>query len=276
MAPHGNDSSTNKAALTYIINGPSKRPVTDPMLSILSPEAIREYDEQQQQKQQPQAVGQQLLPAPEHLARIQPADVPIRPRSNSSSSRKRLASDDILSVYPAKKQSKWSAREDALIIEFRNKHMKWKEISDELPGRSATSCRLHYQNYLEKRCVWNEDRKNKLARLYKKNFWSQLASEMEIPWRAAEAMHWQLGAEEMSRRAGVPQFSFANAPNDQIVGAGSGPTLDPLKEQSDTGLSFLTEPSSPSPSEVALDLICSKIRSINSHPVERPVHDQRE
>lgn len=46
--------------------------------------------------------------------------------------------------------------------------MKWDEISKQLPGRSAISCRLHYQNYLERRSEWDEDRKNKLARLYER------------------------------------------------------------------------------------------------------------
>ncbi|KAG7294305.1 hypothetical protein NEMBOFW57_004376 [Staphylotrichum longicolle] len=67
---------------------------------------------------------------------------------------------------PAKKQSKWSPEEDALIIELRGSGMKWDDISKRLPGRSSISCRLHYQNYLERRSEWDEERKNKLARLY--------------------------------------------------------------------------------------------------------------
>lgn len=50
----------------------------------------------------------------------------------------------------AKKQSKWSPKEDAKIIQLRQDGMKWEDISKHLPGRSAISCRLHYQNYLEK------------------------------------------------------------------------------------------------------------------------------
>jgi hypothetical protein len=69
---------------------------------------------------------------------------------------------------PAKKQSKWSAEEDALIIELRGSGMKWDDISKRMPGRSPISCRLHYQNYLEKRSEWDEERKNKLARLYER------------------------------------------------------------------------------------------------------------
>ena len=69
---------------------------------------------------------------------------------------------------PAKKQSKWSPEEDSLIIELRGSGMKWEDISKRLPGRSAISCRLHYQNYLERRSEWDEDKKNKLARLYER------------------------------------------------------------------------------------------------------------
>lgn len=67
-----------------------------------------------------------------------------------------------------KKQSKWSADEDALITILRGKGMKWEDISKRLPNRSPISCRLHYQNYLERRSEWDEDKKNKLARLYER------------------------------------------------------------------------------------------------------------
>lgn len=72
---------------------------------------------------------------------------------------------------PAKKQSKWSADENSVIIKLRGSGMKWEDISKRLPGRSAISCRLHYQNYLERRSEWDEERKNKLARLYERFVW---------------------------------------------------------------------------------------------------------
>lgn len=40
--------------------------------------------------------------------------------------------------------------------------------------------------------------------------WAKVAEEMAIPWRAAEAMHWQLGEQEMARRAGVVPFSLSS------------------------------------------------------------------
>ncbi|KAI0137306.1 myb-like DNA-binding domain-containing protein [Xylariales sp. AK1849] len=124
---------------------------------------------------------------------------------------------------PAKKQSKWSPEEDALIIDLRGSGMKWEDISKRLPGRSAISCRLHYQNYLERRSEWDEERKNKLARLYerfKPEMWAKVAEEMAIPWRAAEAMHWHLGETDMARRAGVTPFSLTPATSDNAQQGG--------------------------------------------------------
>lgn len=69
---------------------------------------------------------------------------------------------------PAKRQSKWSPEEDAIIINLRGRGQKWEDISKQLPGRSAISCRLHYQNYLERRSEWDEERKDRLARLYER------------------------------------------------------------------------------------------------------------
>lgn len=67
-----------------------------------------------------------------------------------------------------KRQSKWSLEEDTLIIQLRGKSMKWEDISKRLPGRSAISCRLHYQNYLGRSNDWDEERKNTLARIYER------------------------------------------------------------------------------------------------------------
>lgn len=95
------------------------------------------------------------------------ASVASVPSAPSSIPAKRGAPAPIAEA-PAKKQSKWSPEEDSLIIELRGSGMKWEDISKRLPGRSAISCRLHYQNYLERRSEWDEDKKNKLARLYER------------------------------------------------------------------------------------------------------------
>ncbi|KAF2965953.1 hypothetical protein GQX73_g7638 [Xylaria multiplex] len=149
--------------------------------------------------------GPPLYAAPPHLG-----GVGITPMVAGTVSKRGMPPH--LSDAPAKKQSKWSAEEDALIIDLRGSGMKWEDISKRLPGRSAISCRLHYQNYLERRSEWDEERKNKLARLYerfKPEMWAKVAEEMAIPWRAAEAMHWQLGEQDMARRAGVTPFSLS-------------------------------------------------------------------
>ncbi|KAF5978981.1 DRPLA-like protein [Fusarium bulbicola] len=120
---------------------------------------------------------------------------------------------------------KWSPEEDALIIELRGRQMTWEDISKNLPGRSPVACRLHYQNYLEKHTVWDEERKNKLARVYhrlKPEMWAMVAEEMAIPWRAVEAMHWLLGKSEMASRAGAVPFSIAAA--NEIGSNGSPPS----------------------------------------------------
>jgi hypothetical protein len=94
---------------------------------------------------------------------------PGLPRTNGSPPQalKRQASQTPLpEESPAKKQSKWTPEEDNLTIELRGQGMKWDDIAKRLPGRSSISCRLRYQNYLEKRAIWDEEKKNKLARLY--------------------------------------------------------------------------------------------------------------
>jgi hypothetical protein len=51
--------------------------------------------------------------------------------------------------------------------------------------------------------------------------WGKIAEEMTLPWRAAEAMHWQMGEHEMARRAGVTAFSLSS---NNI----NGPTMAPV------------------------------------------------
>lgn len=68
----------------------------------------------------------------------------------------------------SKNKRKWSPEEDTLLIDLRGKEAKWEDISRRLPGRSPLGCRLHYQNYLERRSVWNEERKDVLAKVYER------------------------------------------------------------------------------------------------------------
>lgn len=69
---------------------------------------------------------------------------------------------------PSKRQSKWTEEENRKIVRLRGSGEKWEKISEQLPGRSAISCRLHYQNFLEKRPEWDEEKLNRLARLYER------------------------------------------------------------------------------------------------------------
>lgn len=145
-----------------------------------------------------------------------PPNHPITGSSGGGGGKRGHPSAHHSSPPPAKKQQKWSPEEDALIIELRGGGMKWDDISKRLSHRSPISCRLHYQNYLEKRSDWDDERKTKLARLYdrlKPEMWAKVADEMAIPWRAVEAMHWQLGEQEMARRAGVTPFALASTDN---------------------------------------------------------------
>ncbi|KAF9771897.1 hypothetical protein IL306_010435, partial [Fusarium sp. DS 682] len=91
---------------------------------------------------------------------------PAPPVASTQMSGRRGMSPHAADQPSVEKQSKWSPEEDALIIELRGRNMKWEDISKRLSGRSNTACRLRYQNYLERRSEWDEERKNKLARLY--------------------------------------------------------------------------------------------------------------
>ena len=69
---------------------------------------------------------------------------------------------------PAKRKRQWTPQEDELIVQLRERGEKWVEICKRLHDRSATSCRLRYQNFLERRQEWSEADKNKLAELYER------------------------------------------------------------------------------------------------------------
>jgi len=67
----------------------------------------------------------------------------------------------------SKWKRRWSLQEDTLVIERRGRGLKRDEVYTLLPGRSALSCRLRYQNYLKRRC-WTKEEMNNLARLYER------------------------------------------------------------------------------------------------------------
>ena len=62
----------------------------------------------------------------------------------------------------------WSREEDDTLIDLRGQDMSWKDISRQLTGRSDVSCRLHYQNYLERSGNWSDDKRNEFAETYER------------------------------------------------------------------------------------------------------------
>lgn len=108
--------------------------------------------------------GGPVLPA---ITELHQQDLPGSNESSLTQKRERNVSEiPLAEESPAKKPLKWTPEEDNLIIDLRGQGVKWDDIAKRLPDRSSTSCRLRYQNYLEKRAVWDEEKKNKLARIY--------------------------------------------------------------------------------------------------------------
>lgn len=116
--------------------------------------------------QPPLAIYQQS-----HNPVYQPAQThqqPGRWPASFASNKRSSPPDDGRQGPPPKRQSKWNPEEDRKIIAYRGQGMKWSEISARLYPRTEIGCRLHYQNYLEKRSDWDEEKKNKLARVYER------------------------------------------------------------------------------------------------------------
>lgn len=84
-----------------------------------------------------------------------------------NSSKRPPSSSPHQSASPGKRSnSKWSSSESTLLISLKLSGLKWGDISKRFPGRSAMSCRLHYQNYLERKCDFDDEMKDKMSRLY--------------------------------------------------------------------------------------------------------------
>ena len=49
------------------------------------------------------------------------------------------------------------------------------------------------------------------AHRLKEDLWKPIANEIGVPWRAAEAMHWDMGQNEMAHRANVSPFTITAA-----------------------------------------------------------------
>ncbi|ORY01912.1 hypothetical protein BCR34DRAFT_493531, partial [Clohesyomyces aquaticus] len=131
-----------------------------------------------------------------------------------------------------KKQCKWTPEEDNLTIELRGQGMKWNDITKRLTGRTPMSCRLRYQNYLEKRAIWDDEQNCTLGML-KDQMWQKVATEMGITCRSAESMHWQLGEQEMSARA------YAPVPNGSVESGAQKSSQRPCDKPAASPLTFI-------------------------------------
>ncbi|KAL8996665.1 MAG: hypothetical protein Q9169_003889 [Polycauliona sp. 2 TL-2023] len=130
------------------------------------------------------------------------------------------------SRHTSKKPARqWSDADSHKLLKLRGANTTWLEIAHHFPGRTDTGCRLRYQNYLEKKYGWTEEKKKSLAVLYeryvtarqhlvgfvsvlilpvsrKHEMWQPIADDLVIPWRAVEDMHWAIGQENLVSMGG--------------------------------------------------------------------------
>jgi hypothetical protein len=66
--------------------------------------------------------------------------------------------------------------------------------------------------------------------------WAKVAEEMQVPWRAAEAIHWQIGEAEMARRAGVVPFALSSTESSHPQSHRSSPARGHAHSQSQGSL----------------------------------------
>ncbi|OCL08992.1 hypothetical protein AOQ84DRAFT_363655 [Glonium stellatum] len=91
--------------------------------------------------------------------------------------------------------------------------MHWDSIAENIPGKSALSCEGLYRSYFYSNSdsdltFWDEERKNELARLYRRysaEMWAKIATEMSLSWNDVELMHWKLGYIGMMTRGSIPR-----------------------------------------------------------------------
>ncbi|KAH8655680.1 hypothetical protein BX600DRAFT_440176 [Xylariales sp. PMI_506] len=123
-------------------------------------------------------------------------------------------------------------REDAIIIDLRGSGMKWEDISERLPGSTPLAVDFIIKTILKEEPSGMRNAKPSspgfMSGIFKSEMWAKITEELAVPWRAAEAMHWQLGEQDMARRAGVTPFELSTAQQD---GAGGiQPPLPSLEE----------------------------------------------
>ncbi|KAI4153998.1 MAG: hypothetical protein L6R39_001475 [Caloplaca ligustica] len=169
--------------------------------------------------------------------------LPIPP----TSSKRTASASPQESRQAGKKTRQWSKADSDELLELRGKGWKWDDIAATFPGRSNTACRLRYQNYLERKYPWTDKEKEDLARLYeryKSQMWNTIASELNIPWKAVEDMHWELGRERMASLAGGRTLHSGRASDDPASDASPTPSGFPPGTPLTPRLTFVATPSS--------------------------------
>jgi hypothetical protein len=96
--------------------------------------------------------------------------------------------------------------------------------------------------------------------------WVKVAEELAVPWRAAEAMHWQLGEADMARRAGVVPFSLtaANTSESSSSAALTSRPLAPNLPQDNSALHEMSSP--PPPTSYSRSQLMSPMTSAQTPP----------
>ena len=75
--------------------------------------------------------------------------------------------------------------------------------------------------------------------------WRKLADEMQVPWQAAEVMHWKLGAAEIARRAQVIPFSPKMVSNEPQKPQRTSPTSAICRQTATEDVEMKDTPSAP-------------------------------
>lgn len=79
---------------------------------------------------------------------------------------------------------------------------------------------------------------------YKSQMWNTIASELNIPWKAVEDMHWELGRERMASLAGGRTLHSGRASDDPASDASPTPSGFPPGTPLTPRLTFVATPSS--------------------------------
>ncbi|KAG5914614.1 hypothetical protein E4U61_005529 [Claviceps capensis] len=139
-----------------------------------------------------------------------------------------MGSEDKSDSPPTNTGKDWTSEEHDLMLTLKGavSDKTWQEISDHLPGRTVISCQVHYNDVLRR--GWGYEEENKLARLYeshKAEMWDKIAKRLAIPWREAEALHWQIKSRKANpmERVGDKSLSAicADLPPSQVHDAES-------------------------------------------------------